>query len=556
MRCCAIPYRIIRISTRLVLIIALLMSLVSCIKEEFNSDVFDPTLQINPGIAAPIGWAKYRLDEILFDSLNPGELIIGQDSFITFIYNQDLISVDASEIISIPDVMPDPVSINTPIQIVLDSSMGIIEYRDTIDIPIALDSTTGAEIDSIVLEFGLLNINVTSGVPGLMWQTRLSIVGIPYHQITPSNDIPSATDTLESETIPLNPSNVLRVSMILNLFPPTDGSTLIIDPGPLIEISISLTEIDYSVIYGYLGSFAINVGPRILPVNFYNGLEEGTYSFSDPNLKIEFINSFGLPISIDLLDLQAIHRDGSTTQITGDSIPGPSNERIIAFPQPGQEGMSISDSILLTRDNTDNLFDILETSPVGISMEVNGSTNPAGENHQNFIIDTSSLSISSELFLPMEGYAYLLLLSDTLDFVFGTFYDHPPEEIEKLIFRINIKHRFPVDVNLQLYFTDDSYMVLDSLFRDPADQSKIVEAAPDENGDGIADEFEPAPIEIPLSEEQIDNISESHHIIVKGRITTSGYDSQPPKNVRFYSFYYFNAHIGAIAELEINSDGL
>lgn len=556
MKCGTIPYRIIRISIRQVLTMALLMSLGSCIKEEFNSDVFDPTLQINPGVAVPIGWAKYRLDEILFDSINPGELVIGQDGFISFIYNQDLISVDASEIISIPDIMPDPISINTPIQIVLDSSMGVIEYLDTIDIPIALNNTTGAEIDRIVIEFGLLNINVTSDVAGLMWIARFSIIGIPIQQITLGDLDLSATDTLESETIPLNPSNVLRVSVILNLLPPTDESTLIIDPGPLIDIVISLTEMDYSVIYGYLGSFAIDVGPRILPVNFYNGLEEGTFSFTEPSLKIEFLNSFGLPISIDLLDLQAIGSDGSTTQITGDSIPGPSNERIIAYPRPGQEGMSISDSILLTRDNTDNLFDILETSPVGISMEVNGSTNPAGENHDNFILDTSSLFISSVLILPMQGYADLLLISDTLDFVFGTFYDHPPEEIKQLIFRINFKHQFPVDVDLQLYFTDDSYMVLDSLFHDPADQRKIVEAAPDENGDGIADEFEPAPIEIPLSQEQIDNISESHHIIVKGRITTSGYDSQPLENVRFYSFYYFNAHIGAIAELEINSDGL
>lgn len=87
-----------------VIILAVLLS--SCIKEEFNPDVLDPTLQINPGVAAPIGWARYQLDEMLTDSLFPDELVIAEDGFISFIYSQDLYSLQANSLISIPDFSP------------------------------------------------------------------------------------------------------------------------------------------------------------------------------------------------------------------------------------------------------------------------------------------------------------------------------------------------------------------------------------------------------------------------------------------------------------------
>ena len=66
------------------------MALSSCIKEEFNADHLDPTLQINPGVAVPIGWANYRMEEILLDTLNPDALVIGDDGFISLVYTQEL----------------------------------------------------------------------------------------------------------------------------------------------------------------------------------------------------------------------------------------------------------------------------------------------------------------------------------------------------------------------------------------------------------------------------------------------------------------------------------
>jgi len=540
----------IRLISMSVFILGFLLIFSSCIKEKFNTDILDPSLQINPGVAVPIGWARYQLDEILTDSLNADELVIDENGFISFVYNQDLYSLQASEIISIPDTTVSTYSFENPtgaplnLNLIQDDTV----FSDTLGFSIPISGSAGTEIDSIRFQSGYISYTVTSRYPGLIWQTKILLQGIPDSQVTLDDSNPSGTDTLSlsGKTLPLDNTppaqNAITIAVQLTL----DSSDLIINPGPILDIDIELTELVYSRIYGYLGQFSIDIGPQSLPVSFYDRIPEGSFHFSSPHLKLNFLNSFGLPVQVSMNNFQATGSGGLITPITGPGVPDQANPKILAYPQYGQEGESIPDSIVLTPDNT-NLFDI--ESLTQITIGVNGTTNPDGPPGNNFILDTSRLSVSSELLLPMDGYADLFLIYDTLDFIFGEFFRNPPEEIIRLLFRINYYHQFPVDVSTQLYFTDDSYTVLDSLFHDPNDEKRIVQGAPDSNNDGIADEvgqYVPA-VEIELSRKQIDNISESHHIILKGRVTTTG-------DVRFYSFYYFNAYISVIAELEINSN--
>ena len=539
-----------------VFILGFLLVFSSCIKEEFNADILDPSLQINPGMAAPIGWARYQLDEILTDSLNADELLIDENGFISFVYKQDLYSLQASELISLPDATVSTFSFLNPtgVPLNLNNLQNDTVFRDSIEFSIPINGLSGAEIDSIMLQSGFISYTVSSHYPGMMWDTKILLKDIPNSQVTLSDIHPSGTDSLSlsGKTLPLHntpPSqNAISIVVILTLY----NSNLTINPGPILDIDIELTELVYSRLYGYLGQFDLDIGPQSFPVSFYNRIPEGDFHFHNPQLKLEFMNSFGIPVQISMNNFQATGSGGQITPMTGSGVPDLVNPKILAYPQYGQEGESIPDNIVLIPDNT-NLFDVLETSPTEITVEVNGTTNPAGPPGKNFILDTSQIRVSTELLLPMEGYADLILITDTLDFIMGEFFDNPPEEIIRLIFRINYLHQFPVDVATQIFFADESYSILDSLFHDLNNEKRIVQGAP-VNADGVADEFEADPIEIELSREQIDNISESHYIIFNGRVRTTGYEPPPPANVRFYSFYYFFAHIGAITELEINSN--
>ncbi len=530
------------------------MALSSCIKEEFNADHLDPTLQINPGVAVPIGWANYRMEEILLDTLNPDALVIGDDGFISLVYTQELNSLQASEIISIPDVEPQTISLDNPFGMEIDLNLlpGDTVFYDTLEFILPLSGTSGAEIDSILIRRGLMDISASSRYPGMIWSTRFLFPGVTDWQVYLNDDDEGqpVTASLENITMPLkndaSATNQLCLLVVFTIW----SSDVTIGTGPVIDVSIGLRETEYSVIWGYLGQFDIDIGPQSFCVEYFDRLSGGTFHFKDPQMKIRFLNSFGMPIQISMTEFSAVS-GGVQTPITGDSVPGPSNPRTLAYPGWGQEGESIADSLVWDRDNT-NLFEALETSPDEISVEVNGSTNPEGYTPMNFMLDTSSLSVSTELLLPMDGYADILFIADTLDFVFGDFYDSPPEEILRLIFRLNYITQFPVDISTQMYFYNEGGLLLDSLFHDSGDPKRIVHGASDSDGNGITEPFEPEPVEVELSREQIDNISGCYYVIAQGKVKTT--DSNEGKNVRFYSYYIFNTFISAIAELEMNSD--
>jgi hypothetical protein len=527
-------------------VLSVLLVFSSCIKEEFNADNIDPTLQINPGIAAPIGWAKYRLDEILTDSLNPDELRIDGDGFISMVYYQDLYSLYASEIVNIPDLLIGK-SIQNPLG-AMDLNLLTEEYTDSSDFPVPLtfSGTTGARIDSMKLSWGLLTISANTPYPDMIWDARFLFKDVPYWQATIDETNPWVTDTLEDVMIPINPvTNELPLIAYLTIWP----SNEVISSGNLLDISISISELDYDVIYGYLGQFDINVGPHSYEVGFYSRLAGGNFTFRDPSLKIHFENSFGLPIQISIEDFHVEGSGGPPIPIN--TFGTPEIDSMVDYPGPGQEGISVPDSIVLVNSNTD-LFSSLSPSYNRINATIEGMSNPPGYDSSNFLLDTSRLIVSSELLLPLNGYADILLVADTLDFVFGDFYENPPEEIKRLLFRLNYRSQFPVKVVSQVVFYDQDMDTLDFLFYDEEDERRIIPGAPVDNN-GIAIPFEYT-VEVELSRSQIDNISSCYFVVVTGRVTTTDYNPQNPAEVKFYDYYYLHTYIGAIAELEMNSD--
>jgi hypothetical protein len=158
-----------------------------------------------------------------------------------------------------------------------------------------------------------------------------------------------------------------------------------------------------------------------------------------------------------------------------------------------------------------------------------------------------------ELFLPLNGYADNLVVKDTLDFVFSDFYKKPPEEIERLILRLNITNGFPLNMSLQAYFYDENDVLLDSLFQDLQDPARFIPAATDNSGDGRVEPLKLDPIQVELSRQQIDNISASNYMVVYYTLSTPGADQQPPENVQFFMDYFFEVFIGAIGKLNVNT---
>ena len=125
----------------------------------------------------------------------------------------------------------------------------------------------------------------------------------------------------------------------------------------------------------------------------------------------------------------------------------------------------------------------------------------------------------------------------------------PPEEIKALSLRLNFTNGFPVDISTQIYFADENYAIVDSVF----EVRQMIFAGTDTDGDGIVEPLVNDPVEAPLSRMQIDHLATSHYLIINGRLATSNFENR--ENFRFYSYYFLDAYIGIIGDLELNSTG-
>jgi hypothetical protein len=545
--------------------ILLLLTINSCIKEKFDPDKLDTEFVINPDVAAPLGYIHYELDEILKDTARSWTITIDNDSLINLEYEAEVFSQKASDFLYFNDINYDGFISNNSTE-EIDFRLvwhPIYEYlyksvqRDTIFLQ--LSGTNGpvdAEIDSIKLNSISVSVYLSTqydNLAGFVVMSSHNIRNFKYGRWSDwQNKIPVQTEYLntiipECVIIPINDSiHKNAVPLEIDLWP--FNSPVVVPAGEtIINYYVNINNLNYSAIYGHLGNINIPVDQQTLMIDFFDTPEDGTFYFEQPELRFIFDNSFGLPVQVIVNNFQAL--SGSENRVIGGpGVPSLENEKVIKYPTLAQFGKGVWDSISLNNSNS-NLSDAMQISPDRVVFDAEGITNPAGNDTYNFIMENSQLNITSKLILPIYGYTDFMNISDSVRYDFEDFFKNPPREIKRMALRLNFKNGFPVDISSQIYLLDDSHNIVDSIF----DEKFTIKAGADLDGDGLIEPIMSDPVEVELTREKIDNVAISRYLYFKGRIKTS--DSDIPVSYKFYSFYFLDAYIGAVGELELNSTG-
>jgi len=267
-------------------------------------------------------------------------------------------------------------------------------------------------------------------------------------------------------------------------------------------------------------------------------------------------NSIGIPIKVSLPDFYVADRFSDTTKVYGDSIPTPRNPRLIGYPSSITRNDTIVkhyDSLLLDLNET-NIPEILNIRPTRLTYSVSGEVDapdPGGD-AVNFVTSDSYFSVDIELILPLEGYASLMIMMDTLEFDFTTFYDKPPEEIESLSFLVNFENGFPVEVNSQMIFYRDGLSDADSigpLFE--RGSFTVLAGIPDGSVCGVTPSKQTQLVEFTL--DRIEEIAAAKYAIVWAGVSTYGFEDTPPRDVPLCQNHKFKTSIGVIVKANVNS---
>jgi len=521
-----------------------LMLIVSaCVKEEFELDQLKNSVRFSSSMAVPIGFMKFQLDSMLNNLTIPDHLEIHSDGTMTIRYRRKVFSDNISDLFAFPEII-DTISI-TNSSPTLDLDMGMARTTVIKKINFCMNDTMNAKLYSVWINTLLFNLKVNT-IPNLSGTINISSKSFIKDDKILNESFPfdgsGQQISLDGYTIFLE-NNQIILSFGITINPLLDT---IPEGEELLSVEFSFSNVEYEAIFGFLGNFAFNLPTHTMPINFFNSIIKESIGIENPLIKICYSNSIGIPLQVSMEEFYMKTRDDNLENITGAGIPTYVNPRPIRYPDVTQIGASVTDSLILNWHNT-NLLDILLKAPKELTFSVAGEFNPPGIYSTNFITKNSKYSADVEVVLPLKGYASLMTMMDTLEFDFTTFWDRPPEELKRLIFRLNLINGFPVELDAQMYFADENYTVLDSLF---SGDWTLVKAGVTTGTDCDIEPFENDPLEIEFPGNKIDNISKSKYIFIYGRISTLGWENKDI--VTFCINHTFEAFIGVIVEAEFN----
>jgi hypothetical protein len=148
--------------------------------------------------------------------------------------------------------------------------------------------------------------------------------------------------------------------------------------------------------------------------------------------------------------------------------------------------------------------------------------------------------------MPLYGLLNGFWLQDTINFEINKL-----DNIEQIEFKINSTNHFPIDAEMQVYFADSRYRVLDSLIY-PDDDPIVLKAAPVGGPPDYRVIEYPPPQEYtfipePLTRNRLDKLENCKKLIIRPKLST-----YQQRLVKIYSDYTIDVKIGTRVKLKSN----
>ncbi|OQY01417.1 MAG: hypothetical protein B6I20_07685 [Bacteroidetes bacterium 4572_117] len=292
-----------------------------------------------------------------------------------------------------------------------------------------------------------------------------------------------------------------------------------------------------------LGEVSFEIDPQVIETGLNELLGEGEIHLADPSIKVYITNFWKIPARFKFADFNYFEEE------TSDGIPltGSLLDDWITITEPASIGDSAITEIIIDMNTTDNIDEVLSSMPHHISFGASFETIPGGA-YEAPAGSANKISVSIDL--PLEFSLTNIELTDTIEFDLGD--DLDTTNVKSIIINLGTENGFPLGIDAQIYFVDENYVVLDSLF----DQKFVVTPA-DVGADGkVTDNGHTSNDNtISLNKTKLDNLLKAKHLIPKLLFNTT--DSGSGVDVKLYSDYSFGIKMGALVGLhaDFSDDG-
>jgi hypothetical protein len=539
----------------LLLTVFLGIALNSCFKDDLDLSKVSDRFEITPGLAMPVGYGSLTINDLLnrFDSTG----FIREDSstgLLMIVYDAQLLSYKASDIIEVPDQKFDQFFVRSEISLpqIIDSV--VVKKNKNYGFTLNQDE----EIDSLVMNSGILRYDISSSFlntgileissPKMFKNKR------PYFQrMQVGNNTGDFHDTIDYD--PSNTSLQLTRSNDSTYVPLFFKLTLFNDGNPLrsgdsVLVDIYFLNLDFHILYGNIGYKSFLNYQGEIQMNLFQNPLGGEIEFAEPSFDINIQNSFGVPIVVKLSNVSTeSDRTGQNVNITF-----PPDENPITIQYPALEELGVTKETVVTFNNiSPPISQVIKTEPGKLKFIADAYTDTILKTPGNFIIDTSKFIADLNVNLPLWLRAGNFALEDTMEFNLKDMFGNTAL-IDTLVLKLDVDNGLPMDLGIQVMFTDSNYNVLDVLY-DPSFLPQVRSGKLDagfrvnqETGKTSWSTFGS------IGPAKVKRIENAKFAIISASITTTDFNTDPDLKVKFYSDYKLDFKLAVKARLRVNEE--
>jgi len=264
---------------------------------------------------------------------------------------------------------------------------------------------------------------------------------------------------LKDSKLKINTSETTKgIFTILLAYQIKGKTTVKTDPPP--RITVKMYDFDLKAAYGRLGNFEYDMDPIKIDLFDSNpfGKQEINLDLDEPRIDLLFLNQFGFPFRYDFTRLGTIN-NSNFSEITG------VQKSVNILPPPLNSGNVFTQN-LLKIDPSSNLDLLISKFPQKLVVDGKIIINPDDPKGYNYIREEDMLVTRVEADIPLRFSLSQISIRDTSPVDLSKF-SKIEDNIDLIKLQTKVINQFPIELNVQAYFTDADFTIIDSLFTGP-----------------------------------------------------------------------------------------
>jgi hypothetical protein len=342
-------------------------------------------------------------------------------------------------------------------------------------------------------------------------------------------------------SIVAQPYNQLPITVGVSVKPSVGFVT--INSTDVININATFANIQVGGAKGQFGSFDLDIPAtsQSFGADFgYLSTDSKKLLFANPSLKIQYLNSFGLPISANLLMEATGILPGK--EALGLAADGGKVKFNFAYPKvavAGTPAQLVKDSVVLNK-NTSNIVNFMSILPSKIASSGKVSIISAGPEVNYFTAD-SRIKLGLEMDIPLKFSAENLIVRDTVTSFSGVLKASQVQYVDYVAMDVQYKTRLPLGVTVDLATLVNGVIT-------PVVTGILLPAADAVDANGRVTAAKTGAFEVKMTAAQLSQLSNAPKTVLVAKIQTSNGGATP---VAVYTHYDFEMGMGVRIKTKI-----